>query len=114
MSRTPARSPNTRAGLIALNAVALAALAWVALAPAASAQNQRGGGGAAGGTPRARGEYTMVSGRVLSLTEEVMYVIDSSNAELLALRWDNSRKTLSGLGYRDISADSKRGSGKGR
>lgn len=113
MSRTPARSPNPRAGLIALNAVALAALAWVALAPAASAQNQRGGG-ATGGSPRARGEYTMVSGRVLSLTEEVIYVIDASNAELLALRWDNSRKTLSGLGYRDIAADSKRGSGKGR
>jgi hypothetical protein len=85
-----------RRGLIALNAGLLVVLAAVSLAPQASAQ--RGA--------RARGEYTMVSGRLTGGSNNAAYVIDSSNQEMIALVWNNGRKGLEGIGYRDITADS--------
>jgi hypothetical protein len=84
-----------RRGLIALNAGLLVVLAAVSLAP--QAQAQRGA--------RARGEYTMVSGRVTGGSNNAVYIVDSSNQEMIALIWNNSRKSLEGLGYRDFAAD---------
>jgi hypothetical protein len=89
------QSLKRRAGLIALNAVLLAALGVVSFAP--SAQAQRGA--------RARGEYTMVSGRVTGSSNHAIYVIDSANQEMIALTWNQTRKGLEGLGYRDLTAD---------
>ena len=86
-----------RRGLVALNAGLLLALAAISLAPEASAQ--RGAG-------RARGEYTMVSGRVVGGNSNSIYVIDSANQEIIGLAWNNTRKTLDGFGFRDINADS--------
>jgi hypothetical protein len=54
---------------------------------------------------RARGEYTLVSGRLNSGGPQAIYVLDSSNNELIALRWDPSRQTLAGIGYRNLSSD---------
>jgi hypothetical protein len=86
-----------RRGLIALNAGLLLALGAVSLAPEATAQ--RGAG-------RARGEYTLVSGRVIGGNSNAVYVIDSANQEIIGLTWNNTRKALEGFGYRDINADS--------
>ena len=88
-----------RRGLLALNAGLLLVLAAVSLAPEATAQ--RGGGAG-----RARGEYTMLSGRVVGGNSNAIYVIDSANQELIGLTWNNTRKTLEGFGYRDLNADS--------
>ena len=89
----------TKRGLIALNASLLVALGFVALAGPAGAQNQPG--------TRVRGEYTMVAGEMQGGNSSAIYIIDSANQELIALRWDESRRTLMGLGFRDIDADSK-------
>lgn len=66
--------------------------------PAAHAQNQ-------GQPPRARGEYTLLSGRLTIDGPHAVYVLDSSNQELVALRWDQSRQMLMGIGYRNLSTD---------
>jgi hypothetical protein len=93
--------------LIALNMVLLGLLALVTLAPGAGAQP--GGAGGAGNTPgqrpRAHGQYGVVGGRYQGGVEAAMYIVDSANEELLALRWDRSRKALSALGYRDMAQD---------
>lgn len=88
------RNRSTRA-LIALNAALVCALAVVTLAPAAEAQ--RGG--------RGRGEYTMVSGRMQGTPEAAIYIIDANNLELVAVKWNRSRKQLDGVGFRDLAAD---------
>lgn len=89
----------TRRGLIALNASLLVALGFITLATQAGAQNQP--------NTRVRGEYTMVAGDMQGGNSSAIYIIDSANQELIGLRWDESRKSLMGLGFRDIDADSK-------
>jgi hypothetical protein len=89
--------PRRYRGLIALNALLVGALVIVALAPSAGAQ---------GGVVRPRGEYTMVSGKFQGSVEDAIYIVDSSNQELIALRWDRSKKSMAGLGYRSLAADS--------
>jgi hypothetical protein len=86
-----------RRGLVALNAVLLLALAAVTLAPASHAQ--RAG-------QRARGEYTMVSGKVTGGNSHAVYLVDAANQEALALLWSQSAKGLDVVGYRDLHADS--------
>lgn len=54
---------------------------------------------------RARGEYTLVSGRLQNGGAHAIYVLDSSNHELIALRWDQSRQVLAGFGYRNLAGD---------
>ncbi|MBL0922117.1 MAG: hypothetical protein IBJ10_08320 [Phycisphaerales bacterium] len=85
--------------LVALNAVLLAALAAVTFAPIAEGQ----------GPARARGQYTMVAGRVQGSTEEVVYVYDAANRELVAISYDRSRRASQPIGFRDVNADSGRG-----
>ncbi len=86
--------------LLALNALLLAALAATTFAPVADAQRTTA-------PRRARGEYSMVSGQVQGLAEAAIYIIDSNNAELVAVRWDRSRRTLAPLGFRDLAADGR-------
>ena len=75
-------------------------LAAVTLAPASHAQRATAGGG------RARGEYTMVSGKVTGGSAHAVYVVDANNQETLALIWNQSTKGLDVIGYRDQHADS--------
>jgi len=89
-------SPKTRA-LVVLNGALIAVLGAVVLAPSSLAQ--RGS--------RARGEYTMVSGRIIGGNANAVYIVDSSNQEMIAVRWNESSKSLDGLGYRDLSADAQ-------
>ena len=93
------------AGLIALNAALVGALAFISFAPNASAQQD---------ARRPRGEYTMVAGQAQGISESVIYIVDSTNQEILAMRWDRSRKSLAGIGYRNMSVDSGRPEGRGR
>ncbi len=79
--------------LIGINA----GLAGLALA-AALAGAQAGGG-------RARGEYTMVSGATSAGGPQAVFIVDSANQEVLALRWNQGRQSLDTIGYRSIATD---------
>lgn len=85
-----------RRPLVVLNVALALVLAAVSLAPRAEAQ--RGGG-------RGRGDYTMVAGRIQGGSSHAIYVVDSANQEMIALRWSDSTKGLEGIGYRDLRAD---------
>ncbi len=91
------KSPVRR--LVALNGVLLLALAGVSLAPSAGAQT------ASNASNRTRGEYTMVGGDISGANANAIYVIDSANREIITLLWDNSRRRLQGVGYRDLVLD---------
>ncbi len=88
--------------LIALNAVLLAALALVSLSGSASAQQ------------RQRGSYMLVSSGVTGTPLSVVYVIDETNNELVAVAWDDTGKKMSYVGYRNIAADSMQARRGGR
>ncbi len=79
--------------LIALNVALLVVLAVVALAPTVGAQIRR------------RGEYTMVPGGVNGLVPSAVYIVDSTNQELIAVNYDYNSKQLKGIGYRNLAAD---------
>lgn len=80
--------------------VVIAALAGVLLL-------QRAGSTAIAQAPanRARGDYTLVAGRLASGGPHVLYVVDSSNNEMIALKWDQGRQVMAAFGYRSLSAD---------
>ncbi len=94
-------SPGLPRRLIVLNAALLAVvLAMVVLNPADASGEQPV-------TVRARGEYTMVSGRTSQGNVSAVYVLDAANQEMVALRWDANKKSFVGIGYRNLDADSK-------
>jgi hypothetical protein len=86
--------------LIAVNAVLVAAS--LAGLMAARAQAQPGG-------QRARGNYVMVPGRVSGISGSAIYIVDSVNQELLALRYLRSTGKLDTFAYRNLAADSAQG-----
>jgi hypothetical protein len=96
------RSAPPRA-LIALNAALLLVLGVVTLAPESYAQRA---------AHRIRGEYTMVSGRIMGGNTSAVYIVDAANQELLAVRWNPATKALEGIGYRNLRADGQFGPGR--
>ncbi len=84
-----------------VNAVLLAVLLVVRWAGVAYAQ----------GGNRPRGEYAMLAGR-LGEGGSVVYVLDSASGEMVALKWDSSRRTLTGLGYRPLGGDASQQLGR--
>lgn len=89
--------------LLALNGALLVALAGVTLLPSRTAEAQRG--------QRVRGQYTLAVSRILGMTESGVFIVDSSNNEMVAVHWDRSRKTLAPIGFRDLAADARGGGG---
>lgn len=87
---------NTR-GLIALNVALLAVLAVTVLGPQADAQR--------GQPVRARGQYTLIGGQIQGGNTNAVYILDSTNQELVVVRWSGSNKSLDGIGYRNLAAD---------
>lgn len=81
---------------IAVIVIALGVLIAQRSTPVAIAQAQAN---------RPRGEYTLISGRLNNGGPHAIYILDSSNNELIALRWDPSRQTLAGIGYRNLAND---------
>lgn len=101
-SVVPGRAETGRGALIALNLVLLMVLMSLVLLPVAGAQNS---GAPANG--RARGEYTMVTGRTTSGVAEAIYILDANNQEVISMKWDNAKQSMVGLGYRSLLSDSK-------
>jgi hypothetical protein len=84
--------------LVAVNLLLLGVLAYGSLAPNAQAQQA---------TPsRAGGRYGMVSGVVQNVYPGVVYIIDESNQEVVAVMWNESIRQFTGVGYRDFKNDS--------
>lgn len=81
--------------LLLLNAALLAALATVTFMPQASAQ------------ARPRNNYTMVGGTVNGIVQGVVYVVNETTNEVIAVSWWENQKKLVGLGYRSVSADAQ-------
>lgn len=95
----PRQSRTATRNLLVLNAALLIALGAVTLAPHAQAQNR-------GTEPaRPRGEYTVVGGEVTGSNANALYVLDAANREMVGLLWDESRRQVLGLGYRDLAVD---------
>ena len=67
---------------------------------------------AQGGKPRARGEYTMTTGKSNVGGPDVICVLDAANQEMIFLRWDQSRQQLMAQGYRSLTQDAESGSGR--
>ena len=96
--------------LLLLNGVLLAVLAALVLpsvrpgavfTPAsARAQSQPGGP-----DPRPRGDYLLLGGEISGGSANAIWVVDGANQEMIALRWNQGRSGLQGLGYRDLRAD---------
>jgi hypothetical protein len=86
--------------VVGVNLALLAVLALLVISssPAGAREN--------GAAPRARGEYTLLTGRAGSGSASTVYIIDGANAELISLRYD--QRTLFALnGYRSLEADAK-------
>jgi hypothetical protein len=54
---------------------------------------------------RLRGEYTMITARTNAGGPHAVWVLDAANAEMVALKWDQSRQSLIGAGYREVTSD---------
>lgn len=91
--RTPKDTRLTRFGVAAV----LGVLGTGLLATPLVAQSRDQG--------RPSGDYSVVGGMTLGSHANVIYVLDSANRELVALRWNDSTKALEGVGYRDLVAD---------
>ena len=63
---------------------------------------------------RQRGSYMLISGGVTGTPLSVVYVIDETTNELVALAWDDAGKKMSYVGYRNIAADSMQARRGGR
>lgn len=99
MNRT---NPSLRRGLIAANVALLGAVVVLAFTRGADAQNS---GQPAGN--RARGDYTMVAGKTNSGGPSAVYILDAANQEVVALKWDSSKSTVIGIGYRNLATDAQ-------
>ena len=102
---TPAR--RTSRALLALNGALLALLGLVTLGPDARAQ---------GGTPeRVPGEYVLVGGDIPYGDSNAIYILDSANQEMVAIRWTPSSGAsgrLDAIGYRNLSDDATARTGR--
>jgi hypothetical protein len=103
---TPSNRKLIRTLLVA-NAVVGAAIAGVAFTRHAKAQES-----VRPADIRARGDYTMVSGKSNAGGPSVIYVVDSANQEIVALRWDQAGKAMSGIGYRSLQNDGRAARGR--
>lgn len=86
--------------LLALNGVLVVALALVTFAPGAEGRQTAA-------RSRAPGQYAMVSARIQGASDDAIFIVDSANEEMIAIRWDRSRRAIDGVGYRDLAADAE-------
>jgi len=49
--------------------------------------------------------YMAIDGKVNGLTSGVVYILDTTQQELVAITWDHNENRLVPLGYRPVAAD---------
>lgn len=92
-------------GLITLNVLLIVALVLVSIGPAeSSAQNAN----------RARGQYTALGMKITGSVSDAIAIFDANNEEIVALRWDASRRSLVGIDYASLQQASNSGGGTRR
>jgi hypothetical protein len=99
------------AGLVGLNAALLVALALVTFAPGAAAQQRAGAPAAPARNP---GDYTLLAGRVQGQSAAAIYILDAVNREIVGVYWDQSRKVIAPIGFRDLNVDAQAAGRSGR
>lgn len=100
---TRRRTHAALAGAIVLNVVlgsVVAAKYWPTRAEAQAAKT------------RARGEYTMTTGKSNTGGPDVICVLDAANQEMLFLKWDQSKQQLMAQGFRSLTQDAAAASGR--
>lgn len=107
----PSLAPSLRS-LVVSNAILAVALGLVILGAMNSKHAAAQPASVVAAGDRARGEYTMVSGRFREGSSSAIYIVDSSNQEVVALRWDSSKQQMVGIGYRSIANDSRAARGR--
>lgn len=94
---TEARTARSRSvslrGLLALNGALLIVLAAVTF------------GASVSGQARGRGEYTMVAGGLPGSDANAIYIVDVANQEMIVMVYNNTRRDLDGVAYRNLQAD---------
>lgn len=93
--------------LVALNAGLLLVLGAVALGPDARAQ--------ASPDERLRGDYVVVGGDIPFGNANAIYILDTANQEMVAIRWNpgaGAAGRLEPIGYRDLRADAESRTGR--
>lgn len=92
------QAPWSVRALVGVNVGLLAVIAGAGVARIeAQAQDETG--------RRPRGEYTMISAKTNQGGPHAIWVLDASNQEMIAMKWDQSRQMLVGLGYRGLEGD---------
>ncbi len=92
-SAHPPRRRGHLRGLLAVNGALLVLLGAVTFGSSADAQN------------RTRGNYTMIGGGAKGSASGVVYIVDTTNQELIGLTFEPSLKELQGVGYRNLGID---------
>ena len=98
---TSQHDPKPTRHLLALNGGLLILLAALTLWPEPAI------GDGAQPANRGRGAYTMVAGALRAGNASGVWITDSSNQEVVLVRYDHGRNTVEGMGYRSISADDR-------
>lgn len=102
MAEENKRSGSSLRGLIVLNVVLLTLLAAVTFGARADAQM------------RQRGDYNMVAGGASGTNSGVVYVVDTVNHQMIAVTFDQTSKTIVGVGARNLARDAAQVSSGGR
>ena len=89
------------AGLVVLNVVLLAMLAFLSITPENAEAQAR----------RARGDYLMVTGEYTGLQSEVVYIYDMANQEMLVLTYDGKKIIPLVSSSRNVKTDFEKGAG---
>lgn len=90
--------------LVALNIALLGVLGAVTVVARAERSGQP--------AIRGRGDYTMVGGKIQGGNGNAIYILDGANQQLIAVRWNDSRKTLDGMDYRNLAQDAGANAGQ--
>jgi hypothetical protein len=81
------------AALIAMNAAALGFLAWVELSPDSFAQT------------RPRGTYVATAVHQKGSDTDLVWIVNETTQELVAIRWNDATRAVEGFGYRNLGTD---------
>lgn len=54
---------------------------------------------------RSRGDYSAVSAAMQGGNSDAIFVLDAANQEMVIVRWNDSKRTLEGIGYRSLADD---------
>ncbi len=96
----------TRRGLIILNSGLLAVVAGLwSWSPTSAGRDPGAAWAQEAAKARQRGQFLMVSGKLQGSPSNAVYIVDTANQELLAVKWDRAGQRLQGLGWRDMVRD---------